>query len=199
VATKKQIQESEGVYFITITCHAWLPLIELTQGYDIVYKWFDYLKSNGHYITGYVIMPNHIHVLIAFTKTDTSINTMIGNGKRFIVYEIVKRLQEKGNAEIISQLTEGVSSRDFKRGKLHEVFEPSFDWKECRSNRFINQKLDYIHDNPCRGKWNLSDSPVEYEHSSAKFYLLGKQGIYEVFHCGLLEDVDLTNAINNKV
>ena len=37
VSTKRQIVESSGIYFITITCYEWLPLFELTNGYDIVY------------------------------------------------------------------------------------------------------------------------------------------------------------------
>jgi len=198
VSTKRQIVESSGIYFITITCYEWLPLFELTNGYDIVYKWFDYLKKHGHYITGYVIMPNHVHVLIGFRQNAKSINTVIGNGKRFMAYEIVKRIEQAGEHSTLTKLMEGVSSRDQKRGKLHEVFEPSFDWKDCRSNRFIKQKLDYIHDNPCRGKWNLAESPVDYTHSSARFYLTGEPGFYKVFHCGLLEDIDLTRATIEK-
>jgi len=196
VSIKRQIIESSGIYFITSTCYEWLPLFELTNGYDIVYKWFDYLKKQGHYITGYVPiaigMPNHVHVLIGFRQNAKSINTVIGNGKRFMAYEIVKRIEQAGEHSTLTKLMEGVSSRDQKRGKLHEVFVPSFDWKDCRSNRFIKQKLDYIHDSPCRGKWNLADSPVDYTHSSARFYLTGEPGVYEVFHCGLLEDIDLT-------
>lgn len=38
-------------------------------------------------IIGYVIMPNHIHVLIDFIKTHQTINTIIGNGKRFMAYD----------------------------------------------------------------------------------------------------------------
>lgn len=196
MSTKRQISETEGLYFITVTCYQWLPLFELTTGYDIVYKWFDHLKGKGHYITGYVIMPNHFHTLIAFTKSDASINTIIGNGKRFMAYEIVERFEEKGDTEMLSKLAKGVSSRDYKRGKLHEVFEGSFDWKECRSVRFTNQKLNYIHNNPCRGKWTLCDSPVNYAHSSAKFYIAGEQGVYEVKHYGELEDIDLTKSLN---
>jgi hypothetical protein len=29
--------------------------------------------------------------------------------------------------------------------KQHEVFEPSFDGKECRTEKFTEQKLSYIH------------------------------------------------------
>jgi len=32
--------DKEGIYFITFTCHGWLPLIELSQGYDEVYNFF---------------------------------------------------------------------------------------------------------------------------------------------------------------
>ncbi len=123
MSTKRKIAESEGIYFITITCYEWLPLIEITAGYDIVYKWFDYLKQEGHYISGYVIMPNHLHVLIGFTKTEKSINTLVGNGKRYMAYEIVKRLEKNGDIEILNRLAEGVSTRERKRGKLHEVFQ----------------------------------------------------------------------------
>ena len=154
------------------------------------------MKGKGHHIAGYVIMHNHLHALIAFTKTEPTINTIIGNGKRFMAYEMVKRLKERGETKMLEMLAEGVGSRDSRRGKLHEVFKPSFDWKECRSQRFVNQKLNYIHNNPCKGKWNLAESPMDYAHSSAKFYLTGEQGVYEVFHSGMLEDIDLTNSVN---
>ena len=91
----RQITEPDGVYFITFTCYQWKPLIEITNSYDLVYNWFDHLKSNGHYIAGYVIMPNHVHALIAFRNTGQSINTIVGNGKRFIAYEIIKRLKKQ--------------------------------------------------------------------------------------------------------
>lgn len=127
MAVKSPITEKEGIYFITFTCCHWLPLIQQTEGYDIIYKWFDYLKSKGHYITGYVIMPNHIHVLIAFRHSDKNINTIISNGKRFIAYEIVKRLEQNKFRGILKRLSDAVTASDKRRGKLHQVFEPSFD------------------------------------------------------------------------
>ena len=60
---KRTIPYSSGIFFITFTCHQWLPLIDTTNGYDIIYNWFEHLKSKGHYIDGYVIMPNHVHAL----------------------------------------------------------------------------------------------------------------------------------------
>jgi hypothetical protein len=140
-------------------------------------------------------MPNHIHVLIAFRNTQgVSINSIIGEGKRFMSYGIVKRLKEKSEAEVLAILAALVNATDRKRGKRHEVFEPSFDWKECKSDKFINQKLDYIHANPCRGVWSLVNDETEYTHSSAKYYETGA-GRYGIMKYTELEDIDLIGIV----
>ena len=63
--------------------------------------------------------------------------------------------------------------------KTHGMREDSFDVKECRTEKFIQQKLDYIHYNPCKED-KLVELPEQYEHSSAKYYYTGEQGIYLV-------------------
>ena len=69
-----------------------------------------------------------------------------------------------------------------QRGKKHEVWEESFDWKFCETEKFANQKIAYMHNNPCTGKWKLAADPVKYIHSSAKFYISGKHSGYEVMN-----------------
>lgn len=193
MSVRREIPNYDGVYFITFTCARWLKLLELVNGYDLVYKWFNHLKGNGHFVTGYVIMPNHVHTLLAFRNTQgQSINAIIGTGKRFMAYEIVKRLNEQKNDEMLTLLTSYVNATERKRGKLHEVFEPLFDWKECLSATFIEQKLEYMHKNPCSGAWELASQPEEYIHSSAGYYASGEQGIYQVTNYMELQDVDLT-------
>jgi hypothetical protein len=46
----------------------------------------------------------------------------------------------------------------------------------------IEQKLDYIHHNPVKGKWKLVDDFTDYHHSSAAFYELGKPGAVDIRH-----------------
>jgi hypothetical protein len=60
---RRQIAEPFGVYSVRFTCARWLHLFSITNGYHIVYNWFDYLKMQGHYIAGYVLMPNHVHAI----------------------------------------------------------------------------------------------------------------------------------------
>ncbi|MEO8710776.1 MAG: hypothetical protein ABI405_01570, partial [Parafilimonas sp.] len=144
---RKTIPEKEGVYFITFTCARWLPLFEITKYYEAVYTWFNVLKQNGHYIIGYVIMPSHVHAVIAFHNTGKTINSIVANGKRFMAYDLVKQLKNQNQIAVLKQLEGWVNNTQKSDNKLHEVFEPSFDWRECRTEKFIVQKLNYIHNN----------------------------------------------------
>ena len=188
---RKAIAEKDGVYFITFTCTNWLPLFKICNAYDVVYNWFNNLQTQSHYIIGYVIMSSHVHAIIAFSNTGKSINTIISNGKRFIAYDLIKRLQQQNSSLILSELSSSLNNTEKKEGKLHSVFETSFDWKECRTEKFIQQKLDYIHFNPCKGN-KLVELPEQYEHSSGKYYYTGEQGIYPVTSFMELRDIDLT-------
>ncbi len=114
---RKEITYKDGVYFITFTCANWLPLFHICNGYDVLYKWFDYLKAEGHYIIGYVIMPNHVHALIAFRNKSKSINTIVANGKRFMAYDLVKQLEEQRKIVVMEELQKGLNNTERKEGK----------------------------------------------------------------------------------
>lgn len=191
---KHTIPYNSGTFFITFTCYQWLHLFDKANGYDIVYHWFDHLKSKGHFINGYVIMPNHVHALISFVNTGQSINTIIGNGKRFMAYEIIERLKQQGETELLCLLSSTVESKRRDNKKIHNAWELSFDWKECISKEFTWQKLDYIHNNPCTGKWQLAADSIDYPHSSVKYYSTGEQGIYAVTNFMEMLDADLNNG-----
>lgn len=94
-------------------------------------------------------MPNHVHALIDFIATEQTINTIVGNGKRFMAYELVNRLKDKGENDLLSTLSHDVEITRKVNHKKHEVWELSFDWKICDSIEFIKQKLNYMHDNVC--------------------------------------------------
>lgn len=190
MSVRKKIDEPNGVYFITFTCVNWLPLFEISDGYDAVYKWFDWLKSKRHYIVSYVIMPNHVHTMIAFSTVSSTINTLVGNGKRFMAYELVKKLKEKGCDSLLEEMSSWVNKSEKLQNKRHQVFEPSFDRKECFSISFMKQKADYIHTNPCKA--GLVSLPEEYKHSSARYYYTGTHGEYPVITYMELQDIDLT-------
>jgi REP element-mobilizing transposase RayT len=121
-------------------------------------------------VSVYVIMPNHIHLVLFVPDLAEKINKIISNGKRFMAYEIVKRLKEGNKKDILLTLKQGVSEKDKRRRKIHQVFELSFDLKVLSTEKFIGQKINYIHANPVNKKWKLVDDYRKYQHSSAGFY-----------------------------
>jgi hypothetical protein len=92
---------------------------------------------------------------------------------------------------LLSELSSNLNNTERKEGKLHGVFETSFEWKECRAEKFIQQKLSYIYWNPCKGN-KLAGLSEQYIHISAKFHIEGKQGIYPVTSFMESRDIDLT-------
>ena len=61
-----------------------------------------------------------------------NINSIVGNGKRFIAYDLVGRLKQGGLGDVLESLSSS-------RNKKHEMFEPSFDWKECNDEYLLLQ------------------------------------------------------------
>ncbi len=167
-------------YFCTFTNYNWIKLFEITDFYDGIYKWFDVLKKKDITLTGYVIMPNHLHTIIHLPESSNTINKIIGNAKRFMAYDIVERLEKINRYDILNILQAGVSEKDKLTNHQHKIFEPSFDAEPCYNFPFLQQKLNYIHQNPVKAK--LVSSPEDYIHSSARFYETGEQGIYPVTH-----------------
>ena len=89
-----------------------------------------------------------------------------------MAYEILKRLQETNQTEILQQLADALTPKEKSKGQLHKVFEESFDAKSIDNQKFFLQKLNYTHLNPVRGNYKLVSEWREYEHSSATFYEL---------------------------
>ena len=158
------------MYYCTFTCYKWLPLIDNTSSYDIVYNWFTILAKDNIDVIAFVTMPNHIHCILYFPKPGFDLNKIIGNGKRFMAYEIISRLKKDNQSELLKTLSEAITEREKKKGQLHRVFENSFDAKAIYSEKFLLQKINYIHHNPASGKWMLANDFVLYQHSSAAFY-----------------------------
>ncbi|WP_324560160.1 hypothetical protein [Agriterribacter sp.] len=115
-----------------------------------------------------------MHCILYFKEAGFNLNTIISNGKRFMAYEMISRLEEKEENTILQLLSESVTEREKKKGQLHKVFKNSFDAKPIFSDKFLHQKIDYIHYNPVSGKWRLVRNYTDYEHSSAAFYELNK-------------------------
>jgi len=170
--------QTDRLYFITFTCLNYLPLFEETNLYSFICEQFQILSTEGYRICGFVIMPNHLHFLL-YVPLGENLNQRIGTMKRFMSYAIVKRLKQLGLIHRLEFMRNQVNFTDRSRGKRHDVFEPSFDGRLCMSRDMADQKLQYMHHNPCSGKWNLASDYVDYVWSSARYYEYGENERFE--------------------
>jgi hypothetical protein len=84
-----------------------------------------------------------------------------------------------------------------RKKKKHNVFRPSEDIKEIMTEKFMRQKLNYMHKNPVSGKWKLAENYLYYIHSSARFYELGEEGVFHVYHYSIIpQSSRRSNSIN---
>jgi putative transposase len=155
------------LYFFTATIIHWKPLLAQDKYKDII---MDSLKNlvERHKIKvyGYVIMPNHIHLIWELTEM---------NGKesphtsfmKFTSHAIQKDLRET-SPDTLNEYEVNRTSRKYQFWQRDSLpillFTPSV----------IMQKLNYIHNNPVKGKWTLAELPIEYKYSSMAYYENGK-------------------------
>jgi REP element-mobilizing transposase RayT len=178
MATHQQVHRSGGLFFCTFTCHDWIPLFEQTDSYQLVYDWLDLIRGKGALVHGYVIMPNHVHVLLSVQR-GVNLNQLFSNGKRFIAYAILKKLRRNDDQTTLDRLKQEVTNSNGSKRIVHKAFRLSTDFRECLTEKFTQQKLDYIHANPVSGKWKLAEQSQDYIHSSASYYL-GKADQHDI-------------------
>ena len=95
------------------------------------------ISGKGNAVTGYVIMPNHLHLLLHYIGGSQSLNTIVGNGKRFMAYDIIERLECQGEDRLLSKLKSGVQPHERKRGKKHKVWESALMQKNAGLKNFF--------------------------------------------------------------
>jgi REP element-mobilizing transposase RayT len=166
---------NERTWFISFTCFDWIPLFEITNSYYLVYNWLNLIGDKYQIKTlAFVVMPNHLHLMLELPESVTNLNTIVSNGKRFFAYDLIELLRDQKQQEIIDRLSAACTEKEKAKGQKHKAFQPSFDAKPIYTLKFLHQKLDYIHHNPVSGKCNLCNEITDYPNSSAAFYFDGK-------------------------
>jgi len=159
---RKSYIELNKVYFWTSSIQNWFPLLATDQFKEIVLSSLLYLISHNKIkIYGYVIMPNHIHIIWEMIRL---------NGKEmphvsFHKYTAHQFLKITPNTNPFKVKESGRSHRFWQRDALATLID---------NKPMCEQKLDYIHLNPLQEKWNLVEFPEDYKWSSASFYEFGK-------------------------
>ncbi|HRH58855.1 MAG TPA: transposase [Chitinophagales bacterium] len=164
---KRQGQmEQAQCYFYTDTIHGFKNLLEDDKIKMIIINSLKYLtKNNIVELYGYVIMPNHIHLLWNFLKSNGK-ESPAGSFTKYTAHEFKKYLTET-NVKLLHEFKSNKADRLFQFWKRDPLAVP------MSTEEIFIQKLDYIHQNPVNEKWKLASLPEDYRWSSARFYQNG--------------------------
>lgn len=151
------------IYFWTITINGWNHLLKNKENKLIIISSLQWLVQNKLVeIYGYVVMPNHIHLL--WQQLEMNGKEFPKNSfEKFTAKQLVAKMKQENNNELKKYQVEASDRK-------HNIWlrDPLAVW--IYSKEMAAQKLDYIHFNPLQPHWGLCDTPEKYRFSSAMFY-----------------------------
>ena len=159
--------ENQPLYFFTATILKWLPLLEKYRYKEIIINSLTFLVSkNRCKVYGFVIMPNHIHILWQMRGDYKRENVQ----RDFLKFtgQMIRMDLIKNDNEYLQNFYVNLKDRQYQIWQRNSLSIKMF------SREVIEQKLSYIHNNPVQGKWMLVNDLIYYKYSSVRFYETGE-------------------------
>ena len=146
-------QSQRCLHFITFSCYQRMKLLDSVAARDTFEQELERVRAwYGCYITGYVVMPEHVHLLLSEP--------------------------ERGKLSLLIQMLKQITSRKLKppgQPRFWQVRYYDFPvWSEAKRI----EKLRYIHRNPV--KRGLVKRPEDWKWSSFAHYATGVEGAVEI-------------------
>lgn len=177
MSTGYKITEQDKLHFITLQVVDWIDVFTRKIYRDIIVSNLEYCqKHKGLEIYAWVIMSNHIHLLVKSTTANLS-----GTIRDFKSYTSKKILEEIENCnesrrEWILQAFKSAALKH-KRNSEYQFWTHENHAELIYSNKFIEQKIRYIHNNPVIS--GIVAKAEEYLYSSAVNYA-DEEGLLKV-------------------
>jgi putative transposase len=153
------------LHFITTSCYRRSPILGDAHRRDWFLKIFDQVRTYYEFIVvGYVVMPEHIHLLISEP----------GRGSLSTIMQVLKqRFARKVLRELRTRKTSRQSGSWEETDDTHIWQKRFYDFVVLSEKKKV-EKLRYIHRNPV--KRGLVLSPEQWKWSSYRSYEIGERG-----------------------
>jgi putative transposase len=173
-----KFHNSEGLYFVSFATVFWVDVFVRRLYSECIVKNLNYcIEHKGMELYAWCIMPSHIHLV--FRSTIQKPEELIRDFKSFTAKEVIAlindNIQESRKEWLLNSFKKAaqVNSNNTKNQFWQQHNQPIELW----SNHVIQQKIDYIHNNPVVSGFVEND--YEYLHSSARDYS-GIKGLVKV-------------------
>ncbi len=172
-----KIDDQSGIYFLTFTVIEWIDLFSRQIYKDIIIDSLKFCQDKkGLKLHAYVIMSNHMHSVMS--AENSNLSDIIRDFKTHTSKEFTKTIKniDESRKKWMLNLFE-FEAKKHKKNKFYQVWTNDNHPEELLSNEFIDQKIDYIHNNPIEA--GIVDEAEKYIYSSARDYA-GIQGLLKI-------------------
>jgi len=163
----KRIYGQRHLHFVTFSCYRRLPLLKTVRARDVFVRELARVRAEYEFLlVGYVVMPEHVHLLISEPRKGTPSTVL-----QMLKQRVSKKLRKKHRETLVGQVR-----LDFPEPVEHirSFWQARFYDFNVYTNRKKREKLEYMHRNPLtRG---LVKHPKDWPWSSWGFYVLGEPG-----------------------
>lgn len=160
-----KIRDQSLPHFITATVVDWVDVFSRTIYRDEIIKSLQYcIENKGMVLYGYVIMSNHIHMIIQ--SQDGKLSDLIRDFKKYTAKTILTKIQTESESRKAWMLERfQLAAQNHSRNKTFQFWQYGNHPEEIYNNKFMWSKLDYIHLNPVRA--GIVEKASHYTYSSA--------------------------------
>lgn len=170
---RKQYDFKGNTYFITTTVINHIKVFDLGfHYYDILIESLKFLlNKNKAGLICYVLMPNHLHLIISFPE-GIGVSDFMRDFKHYTSGKIKKQLKSEMKDELVFNLTQ------LSRTGRYKLWMDRFDDLIITSDKTLETKINYIHFNPVKA--GLVSEMTEWKYSSARNYYLDDNSVIEI-------------------
>jgi len=156
---------SKELNFVTLTVVNWIDVFTRRIYSDFIIKSLLYCQDNkGLQIYTYVLMTNHLHLIV---RSENHLSNILRDFKTYTskkLYKMIRKNVEESKKDWMINAFERKGTKN-NRNINHQFWQNGSFPVALYSNKVIQQKVDYIHDNPVRA--GFVNSPEKYFYSSA--------------------------------
>ena len=177
MSEKYKFHDPEGLYFLSPTIIHWIDLFTRKEFRYIIIDALKYCQENkGLIVHAYCLMPSHLHLIVS--SNGEPLEAIIRDFKKYTSREIIKTLNQinESRRDWLNNAFQKAAN-GIKRNSKNKVWQDGNRPKLLETNQFIQQKLEYIHNNPTEAE--IVDEPEHYRYSSARDYS-GMKGLIDV-------------------
>jgi putative transposase len=174
VSEKYKIRDQDKIYFVTFSVVQWIDVFTRPDYKNILIENLKYCQENkGLEIYGWCLMSNHIHLIVGRNGKE-EIQDIIRDFKKYTSVKITKAIEEnpkESRREWLLWMFRKLAEKSNKHQK-YCFWQNEYHPIELSDPMIMQQKLDYIHNNPLEEQ--IVNNPEDYRYSSAIDYAGGK-------------------------